>query len=186
MICTNCSTRARPRALHSHGMHLSLLFSTVPDTMLYKFVCLLATVACVEARWRCTFAWRVADPSCTRMKAEAVRLKSTFGECFSGSRAEFTGYGILQFPSNETLTAGDWQYRIFEDGVKNKVASDAGDIMKSIHIDGNRWSLAIPFVMPPKQATGHYVVDFSAKDQDKVEDMCLSLRFNYTRFESDE
>ena len=117
------------------------------------------------------------------MKANAVQLRSTFGKCFGGARADFTGEGTFNFPANETLKAGDWQYRIYEDGVKNKVASDAGDIMKALNIDGDKWSLNIPFVMPLKRATGHFTVDFLAKDQDHVDDLCLAMAFNYTRFE---
>ena len=38
-----------------------------------------------------------------------------------GAYADFTGEGVFDFPANETLKAGDWQYRIYEDGVKDKV-----------------------------------------------------------------
>ena len=70
------------------------------------------------------------------MNADAVQLRSTFGKCFSGANADFTGEGTFDFLANETLKAGDWQYRIYEDGVKDKVASNAGDLMKSLEIDG--------------------------------------------------
>ena len=53
------------------------------------------------------------------MNADAVQLRSTFGKCFSGANADFTGEGTFDFPANETLKAGDWQYRIYEDGVKD-------------------------------------------------------------------
>merc|ERR1711871_1745422 len=143
---------------------------------------LLIAVASVptEARWRCTFSWKKSDPNCNRMDAEEVRLTTPFAQCFPGAHADFTGYGAFNFPQNETLTAGDWQYRIYEDGVKDKVASDAGDIMKVIQTDGNKWKLNIPFVMPPKQSSGHFTVDFLTKDQDKVQDLCLAMAFNYT------
>ena len=66
------------------------------------------------------------------MKALNVELRSTFGKCFGGAFADFIGEGVFDFPANETLKAGDWQYRIYEDGVKDKVASNAGDLMKAL------------------------------------------------------
>ena len=147
-------------------------------------LCLISlfVISC-EARWRCTFSWKKSDPHCIRMNADAVQLRSTFGKCFSGANADFTGEGTFDFPANETLKAGDWQYRIYEDGVKDKVASSAGDLMKSLEIDGNKWKLNIPFVMPVKRSTGHFTVDFLAKDQDHVDDLCLAMAFNYSWFD---
>ena len=83
-------------------------------------LCLISlfVISC-EARWRCTFSWKKSDPHCIRMNADAVQLRSTFGKCFSGANADFTGEGTFDFPANETLKAGDWQYRIYEDGVKD-------------------------------------------------------------------
>ena len=144
-------------------------------------LCLLA-FSC-EARWRCTFSWKPSDPHCTRMKALNVELRSTFGKCFGGAFADFIGEGVFDFPANETLKAGDWQYRIYEDGVKDKVASNAGDLMKALEISENNWKLNIGFVMPPKRSSGHFTVDFLAKDQDHVDDLCLSMAFNYTQFD---
>ena len=37
------------------------------------------------------------------------------------------------------------------------------------------------FKMPPQNATGQFTVSFLAKDQDKVDDLCTELFFNYTR-----
>ena len=55
--------------------------------------------------------------------------------------------------------------------------------MKSLEIDGNKWKLNIPFVMPVKRSTGHFTVDFLAKDQDHVDDLCLAMAFNYSWFD---
>ncbi len=40
-----------------------------------------------------------------------------------------------------------------------------------------------PFVMPVKRSTGHFTVDFLAKDQDHVDDLCLAMAFNYSWFD---
>ena len=116
---------------------------------------------------------------------EGFKRRTTilFGKCFGGAFADFIGEGVFDFPANETLKAGDWQYRIYEDGVKDKVASNAGDLMKALEISENNWKLNIGFVMPPKRSSGHFTVDFLAKDQDHVDDLCLSMAFNYTQFD---
>ena len=77
------------------------------------------------------------------------------------------------------------RYRVYEDGIRHAVGSGADNIMKHItlyecHFDRRCFSLAIPFTMPPLNASGDFTVSFLSKDQDHTYDLCLELLFNYT------
>ena len=112
-----------------------------------------------------------------------------FWKCFSPRKlillfadAFINIYGTENFPEGEELKAGDYQYRIYEQGVKKEVGSGADDLMKAISVQKptGDYKLSIPFTMPEKQATGEYTVSFLAKDQDKIYDLCIELNYNYT------
>eukprot|EP00949_MAST-11_sp_MAST-11-sp1_P003091 g3091.t1 len=144
---------------------------------------MLLLCASAEAQWRCTFNYEVAPGSnCTRMSIQRIWLYSPFGQCFGGAQASIKARGNLHFPEGETLTAGDIQWRVYEDGVRSFIASGSADVMKHIQIrDDRAFEFELPFEMPKAQKTGRFTTTFTIKDQDKVYDLCEDLFFNYTR-----
>eukprot|EP00948_MAST-09A_sp_MAST-9A-sp1_P004243 g4243.t1 len=117
--------------------------------------------------WRCKYAIINSNPNCTRFNAKEIVMATDFGLCFPGADAYLTIKGDLNFPKGETLVAGDYQYRTYETGVKNKVNSGADDMMKHITVDNdkNTFKLKIPFEMPEYNfnAPPFYTVSFLAK-----------------------
>jgi hypothetical protein len=122
--------------------------------------------------------YKDSSPGCVRLRPSDVFIDGS--PCHAGANANLKIFGYNEFPSGKTLTAGDYQYRVYEQGVRSFVSSGADDIMKHISINEIDFELNIPFTMPPKNKTGEFTVAFQAKDQDKVYDLCLELLFNYT------
>ena len=147
---------------------------------------LLTLLTASNAQDDCSIVYKQSDTSCTRLEANKVILHGS--PCHGGAEATLQILGYNQFPANETLTTGDYQYRVYEQGIRHSVASGADNIMKHItlyncHFNRRCFSLAIPFSMPPKNSTnssGQFTVSFLSKDQDHIYDLCLEGQFNYT------
>ena len=95
---------------------------------MFRAVLLSALALATSTGTNCPVYYRNSDPSCSRLVPDNVFIEGI--PCEAGAKSNMKIFGKNEFPSNETLTAGDYQYRVYEQGVKSFVASGADDIMK--------------------------------------------------------